>query len=143
VYTTFFFSNFPNDHGELEMFKVFQRWARVKEVFIARRPNKWGRRFGFVRFFGMRNMGRLERELDQLYIGNKKHFGNVPKYCRQQHGPGRVEGRTPREPHRERKNETWKQEQQNYEPIREQRREEKWVARNGNRSYAEAVIGES
>jgi len=34
-FTTFFFSNFPNDYGEVDMFKVFQRWARVKKVFIA------------------------------------------------------------------------------------------------------------
>jgi len=49
--TSFFFSNFPHGFGELDMHKVFQRWARVKEVFISRRLNKWGRRFGFVRFF--------------------------------------------------------------------------------------------
>jgi len=33
--TTFFFSNFPSHYGELDMFKVFQKWARVKEVFIS------------------------------------------------------------------------------------------------------------
>ena len=67
-YTTFLFSNFPNGYGEQDMFKVFQKWARVREVFISRRPNKWGRRFGFVRFLDVRNVGRLERELDQVYI---------------------------------------------------------------------------
>jgi len=72
----FFFSNFSNGFGELDMIKVFQRWARVKEVFISRRLNKWGRRFGFVRFFYVRNVGRLERELDQIYIGNMKLFVN-------------------------------------------------------------------
>jgi len=50
-FTTFFFANFPNGYGEMDMIKIFRRWARVKEVFIARRLNKWGRRFGFVRFF--------------------------------------------------------------------------------------------
>jgi len=50
-FTTLFFSNFPNGFGELDMIKIFQRWARVKEVFISHRLNKWGRRFKFVRFF--------------------------------------------------------------------------------------------
>jgi len=63
-FTTFFFSNFPNGFGEMDMHKVFQRWERVKEVFISRRLNKWGRRFGFVRFFEVGNVGNLEKELD-------------------------------------------------------------------------------
>jgi len=50
-YSTFFFSNFPGSHGEFDMFKIFQRWARMNEVFIARKFNRWGRRFDFVSFF--------------------------------------------------------------------------------------------
>jgi len=81
-FTTFFFANFPNGYGELDMFKIFRRWARVKEVFISKRLNKWGRRFGFVRFFGVRNVGRLERDFNQIYIDNKKLHVNVPRYRR-------------------------------------------------------------
>ena len=62
------------------MVKVFQRRARVKEVFISRRLNKCGRRFGFVRFFEVRNVERLERELDSLFVGNMKLHVNVPRY---------------------------------------------------------------
>jgi len=81
-FTTFFFSNFPNGFGELDMFKIIQKWARVKEVFIARKLNKRGRRFGFVRFFEVGNAARLEKELDQIYIGNVKLFVNIPRYRR-------------------------------------------------------------
>jgi len=73
-FTTFFFSNFPNGFGELDMIKVFQKWTRVKEVFISRRLNRWERRFGFVRLFEVRNAGRLERELDQIY-----HYKKIMK----------------------------------------------------------------
>jgi len=38
--STFFFSNFPSTHGEYDMLKIFQRWARVKEVFISGRRNR-------------------------------------------------------------------------------------------------------
>jgi len=84
--TTFFFLNFPNSHGEYEMLKLFQRWARVKEVFISRRLNRWGRRFGFVRFFYVENAVRLERDLDSLYIGNRKLNVNLPRYQRDRYG---------------------------------------------------------
>ena len=80
--STFFFSNFPSSHGEYDMLKIFQRWARVKEVFISRRRNKWGRRFGFVRFFSVLNESKLEKELDQIFIGNMKLYVNLPKYRR-------------------------------------------------------------
>jgi len=65
------------------MLKLFQRWARVKEVFISRRLNRWGRRFGFVRFFNVDNAVRLERELDRCYIGNRKLHVNLPRYKRE------------------------------------------------------------
>ena len=95
-----------------------------------------------MRFFGVKNVGCLERDLDQLYIGNNKLFVNVPKYCRQQLEPAGVEGRILREPYRERKNETGKQDKLKHKPSPEQLREEKWVERNGSRSYADAVRGE-
>jgi len=79
-FTTFFFANIPYRYVKLDMIKIFRRWVRVKEVFITRRLNKWGRRFGFVRFFEVRNVGKLERDLDQIYIGNKKLHGNILRY---------------------------------------------------------------
>jgi len=48
--TTFFFSHFPNSYGERDMLKIFQRWGSVEEVFISTKLNRWGNRFGFVRF---------------------------------------------------------------------------------------------
>ena len=64
------------------MLKIFQKWARVKEVFISKRLNRWGRRFGFVRLFDVENVFRLEKQLDQIYIGNMKLYVNIPKYRR-------------------------------------------------------------
>ena len=78
-FTTFFFSNFPASHGEYEMLTFFQKWARVKEVFISRRRNRWGRRFDFVRFFGTENVVSLERELDST---STKSFINDSKQRR-------------------------------------------------------------
>jgi len=59
-------------------------------VFISRRLNKWGRRFGFVRFFEVRNVGKLERNLDQIYIGNKKLHVNILRYRRSEADSKRV-----------------------------------------------------
>ena len=141
-FTTFFFANFPNGYGELDMVRIFKRWARVKEVFISRRVNKWGRRFGFVRFFEVRNVGRLEKDLDQIYIGNKKLHVNILKYRRSEleakglvsenRGLGSVnrvyQGGNSRKP------------QEGTVMAREQKRtKEVWKVKTENKSYADAV----
>jgi len=79
-FTTFFFSIFSESHGKYEMLKLFQKWVRVKEVFIFKRLNRWGRRFGFVRFFDVGNVVSLKKELDCCFIGNMKLHVNLPKY---------------------------------------------------------------
>ena len=100
----------------------------MKEVFISRRLNKWGRRFGFVRFFEVRNVGRMERDLDSLYIGNMKLHVNIPKYRRRTMGVHKGDMRDPRASHSGRKREGVE-------------RKEVWVEKKRNLSYAEAVKG--
>jgi len=45
--------------------------------------NRWGHRFGFVRFFDVRNARRLEQELDSIRVGVMKLHVNLPRYSRQ------------------------------------------------------------
>jgi len=54
------------------MKRIFQRWGIVEEVFIARRVNRWGNRYGFIRLWDVTNPVRLERELDSIRIGMMK-----------------------------------------------------------------------
>jgi len=128
-YTTFFFSNFPHGYGEVDMVKVFQRQVRVKEVFISRRLNIWVRRFGFVRLFEVRNAERLEKELDNIYIGNMKLHVNIPKYRRNQQETVKEERRASRFPYMERQRDKGKC-------------KEIWVEKKGKKSFVEAVKGE-
>jgi len=144
-FTSFFFSNFPNDYSETDMFKVFQRWARVKEVFVSRRLNKWGRRFGFVRFFDVKNVKRLESELDQLYVGNKKLYVNIPKYRRSQLEDERNGRRDPRTTELGSFRGTGKE--QHKEQLKEdgtswrKNGKEVWVEKQGSKSFAQVVKG--
>ena len=64
------------------MIRVFQKWTRLEEVFISCRPNRWGRRYGFVRFFDVVNLGRLQKKLDRIYIGNMKLQVDVLRFSR-------------------------------------------------------------
>jgi len=76
----FFFSHFPYNYGEYEIWRIFRRWERVEDVFISRRLNQRGHKFCFVRFQGITNPGALEQQLDNIRIGNMKLHVNMPKY---------------------------------------------------------------
>ena len=66
--TSFYFSHFPDYVREKDLWKIFQEWGKVWEVFIPTKRNKQGHRYGFVRFKGVEDGDRLERILDTIYI---------------------------------------------------------------------------
>ena len=81
--TTFYFSRFPEGMMEKDLWRIFQKWGKVWEVFIPRTKNKLGHRFGFVRFKGVMDEQRLERQLDNnIFIDGVKVFVNRPKFER-------------------------------------------------------------
>jgi len=142
-HTTFFCSNFSNGYGELDMHKVFKKWARVKEVFITRRLNKWGRRFGFVRFFEVGNVTSLEKELDQIYIGNKKLYVNIPRYQRHDSDPGKRLSMVTKNPSTMSYAGSRRWDVEGPTARERVRRKEVWVEKKGNNSYADVVKGGS
>jgi len=139
--TKFFFTNFPSGVGEVDMHRIFQKWARVKEVFISQRLNKWGRRFGFVSFFGVSDAGRLERELDQVYIGSRKLHVNIPKYKFSASEHRRTKMREQRSSSKEKQPVQKMRNQKESEPPRKQSSKDMWLEKKGKRSYAEVVAG--
>jgi len=138
----FFFANFPNGYGEIDMIKVLPRWARVKEVFISRRRNKWGRRFGFVRFFEVRNVRRLQRDLDQIYIGNLKLHVNIPRYRRNEADSKGAE-RNPRVDQKEMGRNSRKRKVETHGVIEKKKTKEVWKAKLGRKSFVEVVKGKA
>ncbi|KAK7283205.1 hypothetical protein RIF29_12577 [Crotalaria pallida] len=82
---SFFFSNFPSEYGVSEMWKVFSLKGSVGEVVIPPNRDKVGRRFGFVRFKDVNDVGALERNLRSVWIDDTRVQVNRPKYER---GPG-------------------------------------------------------
>ena len=80
--TSFYFTNFSHDVNEVRLWEKFKPWGDVREVFIAKRRNKEGRRFGFVRFKGVSNVKMLETHLDNIFIDDHKLFVNLPRFTR-------------------------------------------------------------
>ena len=51
--STFYFTRFPEDATERDLWLHFKKWGDVRELFISKKRNKMGRRYGFVRFKGV------------------------------------------------------------------------------------------
>lgn len=77
---TLFFTHFPEDFDEKRMWGFFNRWGKVVDVYIPRKRNKEGRRFGFLRMEGVLDTTELARKIDQMYIGDMKLYVNVPRF---------------------------------------------------------------
>lgn len=66
--TSFFVSNFPNGMSEVGLWRIFQRWGKVRDVMVPRKRTKDGKRFGFVRFEGVKDYKQMEYQLDKILI---------------------------------------------------------------------------
>ncbi|RZC28959.1 hypothetical protein D0Y65_000794 [Glycine soja] len=71
-----------HDVNEVWLWEKFKTWGDVREVFIAKRCNKEGRRFGFGRFKGVSDVKILETHLDNIFIDDHKLFVNLPRFTR-------------------------------------------------------------
>ena len=80
--TSYYFSNFTDGVNEVRLWEKFKAWGDVREIFIAKRLNKVGRRFGFVRFKGVSDAKFLETQLDNIFIDDLKLFVNLPRFAR-------------------------------------------------------------
>lgn len=49
---------------------------------IARKNNKWGQRFGSMRFLDVSDKKKLEYQLDHIQIREKKLQANLPRFKR-------------------------------------------------------------
>jgi hypothetical protein len=61
---------------------VFQKWGVVREVFLPIKRNKYGKRFGFVRFFDVKDPKRLETNLDNIRMNETKLHVNLPRFSK-------------------------------------------------------------
>ncbi|GKU91816.1 hypothetical protein SLEP1_g5631 [Rubroshorea leprosula] len=62
------------------MWTTFYKFGRVFDIYSPSRRSKKGRRFGFVRFLGVKDIKELERRLDQIWVGKYKLWVNTPRF---------------------------------------------------------------
>ncbi|XP_020202163.1 serine/arginine-rich splicing factor 2-like [Cajanus cajan] len=80
--TSFFFSNVAENQEISVLWKIFKKWGKVVDVFIPKKRDKQGQRFGFVRFSGVCDVEALERSLNSIVIGAWRLKVNLTRHSR-------------------------------------------------------------
>ncbi|GKA48743.1 cytochrome P450 [Tanacetum coccineum] len=80
--TTYYFTNFPTNWDNRTMLEIFKRYGEALSVYIPKKRNKEGKRFGLCRFSGVSNHTAFERRLNTICIGTKKITCNLARHQR-------------------------------------------------------------
>ena len=78
----FYFTRFPEDRTEKDLWSHFKQVGDVREIFISLKRNRNGKRYGFVRFKGVQDVHQVEKKLDSMVFGGLKMYVNTPKFGR-------------------------------------------------------------
>ncbi|GKV10568.1 hypothetical protein SLEP1_g21912 [Rubroshorea leprosula] len=78
--TAFFFTNFPEEWNYEDLWRLFSKYGRIYSIYSPEKRDRFGRRFGFIRFLEVKDKKELERQLDQIWIGHTKLRENIPRF---------------------------------------------------------------
>jgi RNA recognition motif-containing protein len=82
-------TNFPDDVNVNDLWFEFGRFGYVGEVYIPKKLNKQGRRFGFVKYREVRDALDLLFRLEDIWFGSFKLRVNLTRF-----GKGNQRSRT-------------------------------------------------
>jgi hypothetical protein len=82
ISTSFFVTKFPEEVGWGDLWRLFARFGSVSDVFIPKKMDKWGRRFGFVKFKEVKNVEMLCKELEDVWWNNVKLRVNRARFSK-------------------------------------------------------------
>jgi len=96
----FIFKNFPVNATKEDLRRLFVNFGKVEEVFIPYKLDKWGRRFGFVKFKEVADEEDLGWRLEEAWLWkyrlkvNRARFGRDDKKGEENKKEEVVEGRS-------------------------------------------------
>ncbi|GKV49618.1 hypothetical protein SLEP1_g56359 [Rubroshorea leprosula] len=91
--TTFFFYNFPEEMEAKFLWNSFQMYDKVVDVYLPSKRDKRGKRYGFVRLTGVKDVIQMERRLNEIWIGSYKIRVKIANdRQRKESTPRKVEG---------------------------------------------------
>ncbi|PWA84396.1 hypothetical protein CTI12_AA160070 [Artemisia annua] len=83
IATSLFVTNFPEHIDAKGLWKVCESYGRIVDSYIANKRSKAGKRFGFVRFLGVKNQEEFAKSLANIWIGHFHMYASVARFKRQ------------------------------------------------------------
>ncbi|WJX32140.1 hypothetical protein P8452_20505 [Trifolium repens] len=84
--TSFYFTNFPEDLNSSDLKEIFSKYGHVGDVYIPLKVDKWGKRFGFVKFKEVEDVEEMSRCLSDVWCGSFKLRINHSRFGRNDGG---------------------------------------------------------
>ncbi|KAJ9557474.1 hypothetical protein OSB04_012088 [Centaurea solstitialis] len=79
---TFYITNLADLVSEADIWKVFIRIGKIVDLYVAKKRNKQGCRFGFARFLGISDLKGFEGKLNNTWVGGQRLLANVARFKR-------------------------------------------------------------
>jgi hypothetical protein len=81
-YVSFYFTNFPVHLSNFYLRKGFEVCGILEDVYVARKRNKRGQPYGFVRFSNVRDIPKLTKALNAVSFGDFRVWAQVARFDR-------------------------------------------------------------
>ncbi|XP_058734175.1 uncharacterized protein LOC131605900 [Vicia villosa] len=82
IISSFFITEFGVRWRARDLLMEFKELGDIEEVFIPPKKDKFGRRYGFVRFLNVKDEVLLATKLDNVVLEGRKIFANLPRFSR-------------------------------------------------------------
>ncbi|GLU14523.1 hypothetical protein SLE2022_310850 [Rubroshorea leprosula] len=76
------------------MGKEFKKYGRVIQIYVANKKDKWGRKFGFVRYLEIKIPREMELNLSKIKVGELRIQANLAMYNEENGAIGRSRRQT-------------------------------------------------
>ncbi|GKD40055.1 nucleotide-binding alpha-beta plait domain-containing protein [Tanacetum coccineum] len=80
--TSFLFTNYSDSWDSKALWKMFNRYGIVVDVYVAFKKTKLDSRFGFVRFINIGDLDSFENRLKGIMIGDTRSIINRAKFIK-------------------------------------------------------------
>ncbi|CAI9268359.1 unnamed protein product [Lactuca saligna] len=80
--TTYFVTKMPKEEKKGELWRVFEKYGKLSDVYIGQNLGKNKQYYAFIRYRGVGNAKELERRLDGVKVGGKTLVVNIALHKR-------------------------------------------------------------
>ncbi|MCH95432.1 RNA recognition motif [Trifolium medium] len=91
-YVSFYFTNFPPNLPRFYLWRGFEMCGMLEDVYVAKKRNKHGEPYGFVKFSNVRDITKLTNALNAVCFGHCHVRAKVANFDRKDANTGRNSG---------------------------------------------------